>query len=102
MLTFDFDPRATEDVRAGIRHYNRKPPRKGKEFRIALKSTIEIICRHPRIGVPHLDRIRKRTVPDFATTVFYIEFADRIWIVAVSLAGRSSEYWMDRIPRHGE
>ena len=66
MLPFDFDHRATEDVRAGVRHYNRKPPQRGKEFRIALKSTIEVICRHPKIGVPHLNRIRKRTVPDFA------------------------------------
>jgi len=98
MLPFAFDPGALQDARAGVRHYNRKPPRRGREFQIAVKSTIGELRKYPKLGVPHIARIRKGIVPDFAATLFYIDYPDRIWIVAVSLAGRSPDYWLDRIP----
>ncbi len=63
-----------------------------------MKSTIDVLRKHPKLGVHYIASIRKRIVHGFATTLFYIDYPDRIWIVAVSLAGRNPDYWLDRIP----
>jgi plasmid stabilization system protein ParE len=96
MLPFILDEKAAQEIEDGISYFDTNTPGRGDEFRDAVDSEIYLIRTHPKIGAVYRNQYRKRVVPKFGHSVFYIHYPDHIWIVSVYPAKREPDTWMTR------
>ena len=71
----------------------------GREFREEFDAALDRIRRMPGVSATIDDQgTRKHRLRRFPYTIFYVEFPDVIWIVAVSHQRRRPGYWAGRDP----
>jgi toxin ParE1/3/4 len=69
----------------------------GLDLETKVVKAVAAIQRHPESWPRHKDTaFRKFFVERFPFTVFYLDLADRIWIVAVAHGSRRPDYWHRR------
>jgi hypothetical protein len=96
MLPFILDELAAQEIEDGIAYFDTNPPGRGDEFRDAVYAEIALIRTHSKIGGVYRDHYRKRVVPKFGFSIFYVHYPDHIWIVAVYPAKREPDTWTTR------
>lgn len=96
MLPYQLHPLAAAEIEEAENWANGQSPGRGDLVREAIYETIEFVCTHPRVGVPHRGRIRKRRVQGFDYAVLYADTPDLIYVVAVPHASRQPDYWLNR------
>lgn len=70
----------------------------GLDLRSRIREAVLRIQGNPESWPPHKDTLfRKYFVDRFPFKVFYMELADRIWIVAIAHASRRPDYWRRRM-----
>jgi toxin ParE1/3/4 len=90
---------AQAEVQTAIAHYESQREGLGLEFHLELDRVFEQIQQMPG-SVAAIDErgTRKRRLRRFPYTVYYVEFEEFIWIVAVAHQGRRPGYWSRRTP----
>jgi toxin ParE1/3/4 len=90
---------AQAEVQTAIAYYDSQREELGLEFQIELERVFEKIQAMPQSALAVDQRgTRKRLLKRFPYTVYYVEFDDSIWIVAVAHQKRRPGYWNDRLP----
>ena len=80
-----------------IGYYESKVPGLGLVFHARVEQAIEKIQRQPQTWPRHADpRFRKYMLERFPFSIFYMERAENIWIVAIAHAKRRPQYWKVR------
>ena len=90
---------AQAEVQTAIAYYDSQREGLGLEFLLELERVFQKIQDMPR-SAASLDKrgTRKRLLRRFPYTVYYAEFDESIWIVAVAHQKRRPGYWTDRMP----
>jgi hypothetical protein len=78
MLPYQLHPLAASEIEEAVNWANGQTHGRGDLTREAIYETIEFVCKHPQVGVPHCGRIRKRRVQGFDYAVLYADRPDRL------------------------
>jgi toxin ParE1/3/4 len=70
----------------------------GIDLQLKVQEAVESIQHSPDSWPPHKrSGLRKYFVQRFPFTLFYINFPDHIWIVAIAHTSRRPDYWKRRL-----
>ena len=90
-------PRARAEWDSGMGFYEARVPGLGLDFHRQVERAIQKIRQHPQRWPLHSDaRFRRYVLKRFPYSIFYMERANDIWIVAVAHAKRRPDYWTRR------
>ena len=88
---------ASAELDEAIGFYESRASGLGLDLQTTVEKAVEAIRRHPESWPRHKNTVfRKFFVERFPFTVFYLELADCIWIVAVAHCSRRPGYWHRR------
>ena len=99
MKTVRFLAAARRELLAEVLHYNESEPGLGVTFARALEQALAIAVQFPLAGSSGPSATRKVSVKGFPFSVYYLEEADGIVVVAVAHHARRPGYWISRLKR---
>ena len=93
---------AQAEIRAAVEFYNDARDGLGDEFADEVEAAIGRIERQPKAASPYRNGYRKCVAGKrFPYVIFYLEYADHVWIATVYHSSREPDGWMDRTPENG-
>jgi plasmid stabilization system protein ParE len=100
MKPVELSPEADEEVADAALYYERARSGFGVRFRDAIAATGNLIGANPAIGAK-VDRTKCRLFPmtGFQHSIVYVDYPDRIYVVAVAHNKRRPGYWKSRLRR---
>jgi len=93
-----FIDKASEELHAAVKYYNKERPGLGFEFANEVKSTLSRIRLHPEVWAEIDEGIRKCIVKRFPYALLYLFDNSKIVIIAVMHMKKKPGYWKTRIP----
>jgi toxin ParE1/3/4 len=88
---------ARAELDEAVAYYERQQTGLGLRLLSAVELSVARIGDNPQLGAPYKDTVFRRTpVGRFPYIIFYAEFADAIWVIAVAHGRRRPEYWRQR------
>ena len=93
-----FHPDAAQEARDITDYYERIRPGLGDDFRADLEAVLGRIQQNPALYPIESGAIRVCPLHRFPYSVYYEEFADRIWVAAVGHQSRRPGFWARRRP----
>ena len=79
-------------------YYRACAPGLARAFVAQVSESLDRIARTPRASPTYMQtRARKCLVARFPYMVFFVEFEDLIWVVAIAHARREPGYWRERL-----
>ena len=98
MTLIEFHPDAAQEANDAVDYYDRLRAGLGDDFRAALDAALSRMQQNPKMYGVELGTIRLIPLHRFPYSVYFEEFADRIWVAAVSHQSRRPGYWSSRRP----
>lgn len=94
-----FHPSAQRELQEAVRYYDEQSLGLGRDLNQRVKLATETISNHPtRFAYLRRPPYRAVRLKRFPYLLIYVEFADRIWVVAVAHDKRRPDYWRHRMP----
>ena len=99
MKPIDLDPEAADEIREAVDYLESRRRGSGDEFGEAVQDALGIVSKQPKAFAPYRTRFRKYVIKKFGYLIFYAEFDDRVWVIAVANGRRRPDYCADRKPQ---
>ena len=94
-----FHSEATEELSQAIAYYEQQKIGLGLDLLAAVEQAVQRIRQNPEWGAPYKDTVfRHVKTHRFPFVIFYVEWENSLWIVAVAHAKRRPDYWRRRRP----
>jgi hypothetical protein len=93
-----FHPDAAQEARDAVDYYEAARAGLGDDFQLELDAALSRIQQNPQQYAAESGSIRICPLHRFPYSVYYEEFADRIWVAAVGHQSRRPGYWARRHP----
>ena len=93
-----FINKASDELHAAVKYYNKERPGLGFEFANEIRSTLSRMRLHPEIWVEIDSGIRRCIVKRFPYAILYLYENSQIVIIAVMHMKKKPDYWKARIP----
>jgi len=90
-----FSAEAEEEWRCSVDYYERQKPGLGLEFEEAVRSAALTIARNPQHW-PQIGSAQRYLLARFPFSIFYLDFPDCVYIIAVAHISRKPFYWKER------
>lgn len=88
---------AMEELDGAISYYENQNIGLGLDFLSEVEESISKIQQNPNLGTVYkLTGLLRYIIQRFPFLIFYAEFADFIWVVAIAHGKRRPEYWRKR------
>lgn len=88
---------AEAELREALAYYESQRAGLGGEFRRKFEAALRRVCENPKAYAAEDDpAVRYCPLHKFPYTLVYMEFDDRIWVVAVAHQRRRPGYWARR------
>jgi toxin ParE1/3/4 len=97
MKAVEFHPEATAELEAAIEYYEQCSPGLGVDLRKEVEIAAQKIQSAPLRWMPYSKNTRRFLIQRFSYLVIFLEFDERIFIVAVAHGKRRPGYWHGRI-----
>jgi toxin ParE1/3/4 len=69
----------------------------GLDFLSEVEKAVMKIQQNPNLGTPYkIQGIRRYTIQSFPYLIFYTEFEEVIWVIAIAHGKRKPNYWKQR------
>jgi toxin ParE1/3/4 len=93
-----FHPEAEAEYDEAIGRYADIDDDLGRKFQDRTEAVVGAVCQHPgRYALDEDSGCRQAVLKKFPYSLFYIEFDECVWIVAVAHHKRRPGYWIDRL-----
>ena len=96
MKPVEFHPDAAEEAREAAAYYEALRPGLGADFQAELSAALAGIADNPLMYAAESGAIRICSLHQFPYSIFYEDFADRVWVTAVAHQRRRPGYWKRR------
>lgn len=97
MKTVRVDERARREAREATEWYAERGRMLGRRFRDELLAALFYAASYPLSCSPYLHETRRVFLKKFPYFVIFLDWDDRIFVVAVAHAKRREGYWKQRI-----
>jgi toxin ParE1/3/4 len=88
---------AIEELDAAISYYEERKVGLGLDFLAEVEQTLGKIQQNPNLGAAYkVAGLRRYVIQRFPFLIFYKEFEEFIWIVAIAHGKRRPDYWRRR------
>lgn len=89
--------RAREELDSAIAYYEEQKVGLGLNFLSELEQALGKIQQNPNLGEAYkVSGLRRYVMQRFPFLIFYAEFEEFIWVVAIAHAKRRPDYWRRR------
>jgi hypothetical protein len=88
---------AASELIKSAEFYERRVPKLGENFLLAVEQMLSRIRLDPELGKPGKLGTWSRKTKRFPFRIVYLEQPDRFWIVAVAHLSRRPNYWTRRL-----
>ncbi|MGG6268764.1 type II toxin-antitoxin system RelE/ParE family toxin [Leptolyngbya sp. AN03gr2] len=90
---------AIAELDSAISYYENQQVGLGLDFLVEVEQAIDKIQQNPKIAAAYKDiGLRRYRMQRFPFLIFYAEFEEYIWVVAIAHAKRRPDYWRRRQP----
>jgi toxin ParE1/3/4 len=92
-----FHSEARAELDNSVAYYERQKAGLGLDFLSEVEQAIGKIQQNPSIGAPYkIAQLRRYVLQCFPHLIFYTEFKEFIWVVAIAHGKRRPDYWKKR------
>jgi toxin ParE1/3/4 len=89
--------KAREELDNSIFYYEKQKTGLGLDFLSEIEQALDTIQRNPSLGgIYKATGLRRYVVQRFPFIIFYTEFDEFIWVVAIAHGKRRPNYWRER------
>ncbi|WP_448266751.1 type II toxin-antitoxin system RelE/ParE family toxin [Nostoc sp. DSM 114159] len=89
--------KAREELDNSVGYYEKQKAGLGLDFLSEVEQSISKIQQNSNIGAPYkIVGLRRYVIQHFPYLIFYAEFEEFIWIVAIAHSKRRPDYWRRR------
>jgi len=90
---------ARAELTQAVAYYEEQTPGLGLDFLFAVERAVAQIQENPHFGARYKDtEFRNFVIRRFPYVIFYTEWEEAIWVVAVAHGKRRPDYWRTRRP----
>lgn len=97
MKTVRFLEPAEAEVQEAVEYLDAQVDHLGDRFAAEVRTALELIAEHPRIGFSLTRRVKKFQLRTFRYSVIYLRHLEEILVVAVAHHRRRPTYWRGRL-----
>jgi toxin ParE1/3/4 len=88
---------AKAELDGAISYYEEQKTGLGLDFLSEVEKSIDKVQQNPNLGTPYkVSELRRYVMQRFPFLIFYAEFEEMIWIVAIAHSKRRPDYWRRR------
>jgi plasmid stabilization system protein ParE len=97
MTGYRFLTPAEEELTEASGFYEAAASRLGVDFLEEVQRVVDVLCQHPKFGVPVGQSLRRTVLDRFPFSIIYAVEENRIVVVAVAHQKRRPDYWRSRV-----
>jgi toxin ParE1/3/4 len=98
MKSHTFHPEASAELEESARYYEDRQEGLGWHFRRSVRTTVDALCQNSDIFrfVGHDQILRQARVKRFPYAVMFLDYTDRVEIIAIRHFKRKPGFWLSR------
>jgi toxin ParE1/3/4 len=98
MKSVRFHSEAIAELDSAVSYYEDQKVSLGLDFAAEVEQSIGKIQQNPSLGAIYkIAGLRRYTIQRFPFLIFYVEFEEFVWIVAIAHGKRQPDYWRRRL-----